>query len=68
MVKTLVQEIFASNSNPDNVDSKYIVKINGTEPTAAAASAYSTNSSYKVVVEVDTTSGVVNNVKITAAP
>lgn len=67
MVKTLVQEIIASNSNPDNVDSKYIVQINGANVTTSAASKYSTNSSYKVVVEFDTTTGVVNNVNITAA-
>lgn len=69
MVKTMIQEVTASNSNEDNVDSygKIAVKYGATDITTDM-SAIKTNKSYKVVVKLNTTKGIVEQITISDVP
>ena len=60
-VKALINEVIASNSDPNNA--KRIVTINSKDVTATATSKIDTAKTYNVTLTYDTTTGAVSNVK-----
>ena len=62
-VKALLNEVIASNADPNNVSAKRIVLVNTwTDPAKITTSGIKTEKSYKVTLGYDSKTGAVNKV------
>lgn len=63
-VKSLIQEVIASNSNEDNTDNFGTVTINNAAPSSSASANVKSNASYVVQCDYDTSTGLICNIYI----